>query len=50
MLEIGYGVISYHLAKLRDARLVNAQRYMMYLYYELDTKALSQHREAARLV
>jgi len=50
VLEIGYGVISYHLAKLRDARLVNAQRYMMYLYYELDTKALSQHREAARLV
>src|SRR6266487_3979382 len=45
VLEIGYGVISYHLA-----RLVRAERYKMYLYYQLDTQALSKHREAARLV
>ena len=50
VLEINYGVISYHLSRLRDARLVRAERYKMYLYYQLDTQALSKHREAARLV
>jgi len=50
VLEISYSVISYHLGRLRQARLVNAQRYKMYLYYHLDTQALATHREAARLV
>ena len=50
VLEISYGVISYHLARLRHARLVSAERYQMYLYYQLDTQTLATHREAARLV
>ena len=50
VLEISYGVISYHLARLRHARLVRAERYKMYLYYHLDTQTLATHREAARLV
>ena len=50
VLEISYGVISYHLARLRQARLVSAERFIMYLYYHLDTKMLAAHREAARLV
>ncbi len=50
VLEISYGVISYHLARLRQARLVSAERYKMYLYYHLDTQTLATHREAARLV
>ncbi len=50
VLEISYGVISYHLARLRDARLVSAERYKMYLYYQLDTTMLAIHREASRFV
>ncbi len=50
VLEISYGVISCHLARLRDARLVSAERYKMYLYYQLDTQTLAIHREAARFV
>ena len=50
VLEISYGVVSYHLARLRHARLVRAERYKMYLYYQLDTQTLAAHREAARLV
>ena len=50
VLEISYGVISYHLARLRQAQLVSAQRYKMYLYYHLDTEILATHREAARSV
>ena len=50
VLEISYGVVSYHLARLRHARLVSAERYKMYLYYQLDTQTLTAHREAARLV
>ncbi len=50
VLKINYGAISYHLAKLRNAGLVKAERYKMYLYYQLDTKALAAHRESARLV
>ena len=50
VLEISYGVASYHLARLRHARLVSAERYKMYLYYQLHTQTLATHREAARLV
>ena len=50
VLEIGYGVTSYHLARLRHARLVSAERYNMYLYYHLDAQMLATHREAARSV
>ena len=50
VLEINYGAISYHLAKLRNAGLVSVERYKMYLYYQLDTQTLATHREAARLV
>ena len=50
VLEISYGVISYHLAKLRNARLVSAERYKMYLYYQLDSQELTAHREAARII
>ena len=50
VLEISYGAISYHLARLRNARLVNAERYKMYLYYQLDTQALETHRKAARTI
>lgn len=50
VLGISYGAISYHLARLRDARLVSAERYKMYLYYQLDIQALAAYREAARTV
>ena len=50
VLEVSYGVISYHLARLRQARLVSAERHKMYLYYQLDTLTLATHREAARFV
>lgn len=50
VLDITYGAISYHLAKLRDAGLVRAERYKMYLYYSLDTLKLAAYREAARTV
>jgi len=50
VLEISYGVISYHLARLRNARLVSAERYKMYLYYQLDTQTLATYREAAKSV
>ena len=50
VLEINYGAISYHLAKLRNAGLVSVERYKMYLYYQLDTQALAAHREAARTI
>ncbi len=50
VLEISYGVISYHLARLRHARLVNAERYRKYLYYQLDTQALKEYREAASAI
>ncbi len=50
ILGISYGAISYHLARLRDARLVSAERYKMYLYYQLDIQALATYREAARTV
>ena len=47
VLGISYGAISYHLAKLRNAGLVTAERYKMYLYYSLDTVKLAGYREAA---
>jgi DNA-binding transcriptional ArsR family regulator len=50
VLEISYGVVSYHLARLRQARLVSAERYRMYLYYQVNIESLEAHREAARLV
>lgn len=50
VLEVSYSVISYHLSRLRDAGLVSAERYKMYLYYILDTQALAIYREAARFV
>jgi ArsR family transcriptional regulator, arsenate/arsenite/antimonite-responsive transcriptional repressor len=50
VLNITYSVISYHLARLRDAGLVSAERYKMYLYYSLDTQRLAAYREAARTV
>lgn len=50
VLEVSYSVISYHLSRLRDAGLVSAERYKMYLYYSLDTQALVTYREAARFV
>jgi DNA-binding transcriptional ArsR family regulator len=50
VLDISYGALSYHLARLRHASLVSAERYKMYLYYQLDTQTLAAHREAARLV
>ena len=50
VLEISYGVISYHLARLRNARLVSAERYKMYLYYQLDTQTLATYRETAKSV
>jgi DNA-binding transcriptional ArsR family regulator len=50
VLEISYGAISYHLARLRQVRLVSAERYEMYLYYQLDTKRLETYREAARFM
>ena len=50
VLGISYGAISYHLSRLRNARLVNAERYKMYLYYQLDTQALAVYREAARTI
>ncbi len=50
VLGISYGAISYHLARLRDANLISAERYKMYLYYQLDTQALAAYREAARTV
>src|SRR5437764_2897934 len=50
VLNVSYGALSYHLAKLRDAGLVDAERYKMYLYYSLDTQALAAYREAARTV
>src|SRR6266852_6726660 len=33
VLGISYTAISYHLARLRKANLVSAERYRMYLYY-----------------
>jgi DNA-binding transcriptional ArsR family regulator len=50
VLEISYSALSYHLARLSNARLVSAERYKMYLYYRLDTQTLALYREAARLV
>jgi DNA-binding transcriptional ArsR family regulator len=50
VLEISFGAISYHLAMLRQARLVSVERYKMYLYYQLDSQRLADYREAARLV
>ena len=50
VLNITYGAISYHLSRLRDAGLVSAERYKMYLYYSLDTQKLAAYREAARTV
>ena len=50
VLGISYTAISYHLARLRKANLVSAERYRMYLYYSLDTQALATYREAARFV
>ena len=50
VLEVSYSVISYHLSRLREAGLVSAERYKMYLYYTLDTQALATYREAARFV
>ena len=50
VLGISYAALSYHLARLRDAGLVSAERYKMYLYYQLDTQALEIYREAARFV
>ncbi len=50
VLEINYGAISYHLAKLRNAGLVSVERYKLYLYYQLDTQALAAHRDAARTI
>ena len=50
VLGISYTAISYHLARLRNARLVNVERYKMYLYYQLDTQALAAHRKAARTI
>ena len=50
VLEISYGAISYHLSQLRHARLVHAERYKMYLYYQLDTQTLATYREAAKSV
>ncbi len=50
VLEISITAISYHLARLRKARLISAERYKMYLYYQLDIQALAAHREAAKLV
>ena len=50
VLEISYGAISYHLAKLRQARLVSVERYKMYLYYQLDSQRLADYREAAKSV
>ena len=50
VLGISYTAISYHLARLRKANLVSAERYRMYLYYSLDTQELATYREAARLV
>jgi DNA-binding transcriptional ArsR family regulator len=50
VLEISYSAVSYHLARLRQAELVSAERYKMYLYYQLDTHILAMHREAARFV
>ena len=50
VLEISYGAISYHLSRLRNAELVYAERYKMYLYYQLDTQALAAHRVAARTI
>ncbi len=50
VLGINYSAISYHLARLRKADLVMAERYKMYLYYYLDTQALAAYREAARTV
>ena len=50
VLEINYTAISYHLARLRDARLISVERYKMYLYYQLDTKALVAYREAASAI
>ena len=50
VLGVSYGAISYHLARLRRARLVSVERYKMYLYYQLDTQELAAHREAARTV
>src|SRR5947209_5528349 len=48
VLGISYGAISYHLSRLRDAGLVSAERYKVYLYYSLDTQTLAVYREAAR--
>lgn len=50
VLGISYGALSYHLGRLRNAGLVNAERYKMYLYYQLDTKALAAYRKAARTI
>lgn len=50
VLEISYGVISYHLARLRHAGLVKAERYRMYHYYQLDVQALAAYREAASAI
>ena len=50
VLGISYTAISYHLARLRKAGLVSAERYKMYLYYQLDNQELAAHWEAARTI
>jgi DNA-binding transcriptional ArsR family regulator len=50
VLDISYSAVSYHLARLRDAELVSAERYKMYLYYSLDTPKLTAYREVASFV
>ncbi len=50
VLGVSYGAISYHLARLRKAGLVKAERYHMYLYYYLDTQALAAYRASASAI
>src|SRR5438105_15202674 len=47
VLNVSYSAISYHLARLRDAGLVSAERYQWYLYYSLNTEMLAAYRQAA---
>ncbi len=50
VLGVSYGAISYHLARLRKARLVSVERYKMYLYYQLDAQVLAAYRQTASSV
>lgn len=50
VLGISYTAISYHLARLRNAELVNVERYKMYLYYQLDSQVLAALRASARTI